>query len=527
MSLELPIFEFLVECHNLGSDVKDQTQFLTCPADSHLVEFDRRHADAYGDGLAGFAAGSYAFIQGEVVAYHGDVLEGFGAVAYEGGSFDGAGDLAVFDEVGLGGGEDELAVGDVDLSSTEVDGVEAALDGLDDVLGQVVTVEHVGVGHARHGDVVVALAAAGAGVGGSHEAGGEFVGEVALEDAVFDEDGLLGGVALVIDVDGAAAVGHAAVVDYGDLAGGDLLTDEAGEGGCLLAVEVGFEAMADGFVQEDAGPSGAEDYFHLTGGSGYCSQLEDGGAGGLAGKVLGGFIALEEVHGDTAASAGGASGGAACAVVARGVFGDDEDVEAGERLGVGGEGPVGAGDENAAELVGEAGTDLGDAGVVGAGGDVGALDEGEFLGDLGVGGGSGDGVERLGLGVTEALDELLGGAGGDESSGAGGLEESVGGEVVGVGVARALAGEDTDAATEGDALGGGLDERLVDAERGGGDGLEVEVGVIAPGGESFGEAALDEAFGDAEFRGEVVLVVGGGDSHLHLMIGGGCGCGNG
>ena len=175
--------------------------------------------------------------------------------------------------------------------------------------------------------------------------------------------------------------------------------------------------MAYGFVEEDAGPAGAEDDLHLAGGGFDGSELEDGGAGGLAGEVLGTPVwfsgaagAGEEVHGDAAAAAAGAAGGAAGASVSAGVFGDDEDVEAGERLGVGGEGAVGGGDEDAAQLVGEAGADLRDAGVVGAGGDVGALDEGELLGDFGVGGGSGDGVERVGLGVAEALHQLFGGA---------------------------------------------------------------------------------------------------------------------
>ncbi len=138
---------------------------------------------------------------------------------------------------------------------------------------------------------------------------------------------------------------------------------------------------------------------------------------------------------------------AACGV--GGVLRNDEDVEARERLGVGGEGAVGGGDEDAAQLVGEAGADLGDARVVGAGGGVGTLDEGELGGDLGVGGGAGDGIERVALGVAEALHELLGGAGGDEGRGAGGAEKAVGGEVVGVGVAGALAGEDANAAADG------------------------------------------------------------------------------
>src|ERR1700750_916387 len=81
-------------------------------ADGHLVELDGGHAYAYGDGLAGLAAGSYAFVESQIVSDHGDVLEGVGAVADEGCAFYRAGDLAVFDQVGLAGREDELAVGD-------------------------------------------------------------------------------------------------------------------------------------------------------------------------------------------------------------------------------------------------------------------------------------------------------------------------------------------------------------------------------------------------------------------------------
>ncbi len=179
------------------------------------------------------------------------------------------------------------------------------------------------------------------------------------------------------------------------------------------------------------------------------------------------------------------------------VLGDDEDVEAGERLGVGGEGAVGGGDQDAAELVVEAGANLGDAGVEGAGGLVGALDQRELGGDLGVGCCAGDGVEAVGVvRLAEAVHLLLRGAAGDQGRGAGGMQQALGREVVGVGVAGALAGEDADAAAYADALGGGLDERLVDAERGGGDRLEVKVGVVAAGGERLAEAALHEAFRD-------------------------------
>ncbi len=86
----------------------------TCSAYGHAVELYGGHADAYGDALAVFAAGADAFVELQVVADHGDVLESFGAVADEGGVADGRGDFAVFDEVGFAGGEDEFSVDDID-----------------------------------------------------------------------------------------------------------------------------------------------------------------------------------------------------------------------------------------------------------------------------------------------------------------------------------------------------------------------------------------------------------------------------
>jgi hypothetical protein len=231
--------------------------------------------------------------------------------------------------------------------------------------------------------------------------------------------------------------------------------------------------------------------------------LQDGGAGGLAGEVLGGFFGLiEEVEAHAAAAAAGAFGGV------DGIFGDDEDVEARERLGVRGEGAVGGGDEDAAQLVVDAAADLRDAGVEVAGGLVGAFDEFELGGDLGVG--ADHGIERGRCApVREALHALGLRAVGDERGGARGLEQALGGEVIGVGEAGALAGEHADAAAHADALRGGLDDALVHGERGGGDGLEVEVGELAAGGEGFAEAALEQALGQAEVREEVALVVEG------------------
>ena len=107
---------------------------------------------------------------------------------------------------------------------------------------------------------------------------------------------------------------------------------------------------------------------------------------------------------------------------------------------------------------------------------------------------------------VEGGDEFFGRAVGDERGGAGGAQQAFGGEVVGVGVAGALAGDDADAAAGADSLAGGFDEGLVDADGGRGDGFEVEVGVVATGGEGFAEAALEEALGEAELFKKVTLL---------------------
>src|SRR5581483_10746222 len=156
------------------------------------IDLEGGNADADGDGLAILAAGTDALVELEIVAHHGDARENVGPIADEGGVLERRGDFAVFDEIRLTGGEDEFPVGNVDLAPTEINGVNAVLDGLEDVFGRVLAGEHVGVGHARHGDVFVTFAAAVAGVGHVHKAGGKLIGDVALENALLDEDGIVG-----------------------------------------------------------------------------------------------------------------------------------------------------------------------------------------------------------------------------------------------------------------------------------------------------------------------------------------------
>ena len=217
--------------------------------------------------------------------------------------------------------------------------------------------------------MLVTFAASVAGVADAHELRGKFVAEISLEDPFFDQDSVLRGVAFIVDIDGAAARGHGAIIDDGALIAGDALAQHAGECGSFLAIEVGFEAVADSFMQQDPGPAGTEHHFHLASGSLNRIELNDGLARGFLGKVLGSLLRLKEFDADSSSASGAA---------ARGVgpfFREAEYVEARERLRIGGVGAVGADDENAAELVGVSGADLKDAGIVSACSFVGPHDE--------------------------------------------------------------------------------------------------------------------------------------------------------
>src|SRR5690606_7631332 len=123
--------------------------------------------------------GAHAAVQLQIVADHGDAIHHLRAVADQRGAFYRSGDLAIFDEIGLAGGEHELAAGDIHLTTTEVGAVDALLHRLDDVFRIAFAGQHVGVGHARHGQVRVGLAAAVAGRRHTHQPGVELVLDVA------------------------------------------------------------------------------------------------------------------------------------------------------------------------------------------------------------------------------------------------------------------------------------------------------------------------------------------------------------
>ena len=173
----------------------------------------------------GLAAGPAAIAHLEVVAHAGDLAEHIGAVADQIDVANRRSDLPVLDQVALRDRKDEVAVGDVDLSAREGLAVDAEVDAADQVLGRVLARRHVGVGHARHRDVAERLAAAVARWRDAEMVGRDAVLHVGGELAVFDQQVAAGRVALVVDVERAAALQQGGVVEHGDQRRGDGFAD--------------------------------------------------------------------------------------------------------------------------------------------------------------------------------------------------------------------------------------------------------------------------------------------------------------
>ena len=133
--------------------------------------------------------------------------------------------LAVFDQVALGGGEDEVAAGDVHLPAAERGAVEPLGNAADDFRRIAFARQHEGIGHARHGDVLIAFAPSAAGGGGFQQSRRKLVLQIAAQNSVFDQDIALRGLAFVVDVERTAPAANGAVVDHRAERTGHLLAD--------------------------------------------------------------------------------------------------------------------------------------------------------------------------------------------------------------------------------------------------------------------------------------------------------------
>ena len=122
----------------------------------------------------------------------------------------------------------------------------------DDLVGVLGPGQHVGVGHAHHRQVLVALPPAVARAGPPLLAGPQPVPHVVGEDAVLDQDVAPGRVALVVDGDGSPLRAHGAVVDQRDQRAGHQLADLPREHRDVLGDVIGLQTVTARLVEQDA-----------------------------------------------------------------------------------------------------------------------------------------------------------------------------------------------------------------------------------------------------------------------------------
>ena len=334
--------------------------------------------------------------------------------------------------------------------------------------------EHVGVGHARHRHVGVALAAAVAGGLDAHQPRVHRILDVGLEDAVLDEHVALRGVALVVDVERAAPVGDGAVVEHGHALGRDTLADAPGKGARALAVEVAFQPVADGLVQQHAGPARAEHHAHLAGRCGPGLEIGQRGVHGGIDITLQHRV-LEVAEAEAPATA-------AVAHLAPAVlFGDHRHRHAHQRAHVGGARAVGARHQHHVVLGRQPGHHLHHARVLRAGHLLDALQQRHLLRAVERG-------DRVGGRVQHAtarkarlrghLDALVLARRGDGAHRARRVQQRGFGQLVGVGEGGLLAGHRAHAHALVDAEAAALDDAFLQAPAFVAGALEVQVGIV-------------------------------------------------
>ena len=145
-------------------------------------------------------------------------------------------------------------------------GVQALLHRADDLLRVVLAAEHVGVGHARHRQVREGLAAAVA--GGRRPSSAARSACPACSRAGCRPRSVtvrwvgLPSSSMLSEPRRFGSVPSSTTVTPRRR---DALADAAGEGARALAIEVALEAVADGFVQQDARPARTEHDRHHAG----------------------------------------------------------------------------------------------------------------------------------------------------------------------------------------------------------------------------------------------------------------------
>src|SRR5688572_29108611 len=246
-----------------------------------VIDPNGGQSDADGHRLTLLAAGADAFIEFQIVADHRDLRQNIGTAADQCRALDGPGDLPAFDQIRFTGGEHKLPVGDINLPSPKRDGIQPFVHRTDNLVGIRLSRQHEGIGHTWQDDALVAFAPTVTGHRNSHQMRIQPVRDVAPQDALLDEGRPAGRRAFVIHIQGATPTWQRPIIHDGTDLGGYPFADQVGKRRCLLAVEIRLQAMANGFVQENAGPAAAQHDRHDSRWSVDRRKVEDGDAGSL------------------------------------------------------------------------------------------------------------------------------------------------------------------------------------------------------------------------------------------------------
>src|SRR5262249_8327499 len=194
-------------------------------ADGDSVDSNRRQTYPDRHRLAVLAARADTCVERQVVGYHRNSCEHIGAVANQRRALHGPGDFSILYQVGLTRREDELPIGDIDLTSPEADSVQPLVHRLDYNFRSRLAAKHEGVGHARHRGISETLPAAVAGRCHLHQSRVHPILKVSAQNSVFNQHGPRGRRPFVIDVEAAAAIRDRAIVDDRAEFARDLLTN--------------------------------------------------------------------------------------------------------------------------------------------------------------------------------------------------------------------------------------------------------------------------------------------------------------
>ena len=360
--------------------------------------------------------------------------------------------------------------------------------------------QHVGVGHARHRDVLITLAPSVAGIRHSHQPRRQLVGQVSLQDALFDQHRVCRRVALVIHVERAAPSRHGAVVHHRALVAGHAPPHHLRERRRLLAIEVRLQPVPDRLMQQHARPSRSEHHFHLARRSIDRIQLNDRLPRRFDREVFRSLLRQEEVERHASAAARSP----ARRLVAR--LRQAEHVQARQRLRIFGKAAVRADHQDLPQLVGIAHPHFFNARIVRARRHVGAVHQLHLRHHVGFHRRQRHRIKVVQRLVGQPHHRLLRRTAGDHRRRARRMQNALRSQVVGVGIAGALARKHAHAAAHRNALRRRLHHALVERNRSRGLIFEVKVGEIAARGKRSSQVPLHVCLRQAVALKEKLLV---------------------